>query len=151
MNPFEDLIRELGRYLGTDLKADAHQSCRLDFIDGVIIQIDLHSNADKLLLGAQLGRVTPGPYRLKVFLQALKMNALAKIPQGIFAFSEKNDTLVLFQFLPIVILTGEKLFQHVQVFHTQALQWFVAFERGEVPALVEEVSSQGSGFFGLKP
>lgn len=150
-DPFEQIIRELGDRMGLNLKPDNHQSCNIVFEDGANIQIDLHSSADKVLMGSQLERLTPGPYRERIFTQALKVNGAAKMPQGILAFSEKNDTLVLFQFITIATLNGEKLFHALNIFLTQVRMWTEALQRGEVPTLEEDAGHRGSGFYGLKP
>ena len=43
------------------LHVDAHQCCLITFPqDELAIQIDLDANADKILIGTQLGRITTG-------------------------------------------------------------------------------------------
>src|SRR5215211_4254779 len=112
MTPFEDLIQGLSFLMEVTLHVDSHQSCLLHFpLDEVAVQIDLDNNADRILLGAQLGRVTPGPYRLHIFTQAMRTNGTSTTPRGILSFSEKNDALVLYQFLNLSTLNREKLYQ----------------------------------------
>lgn len=151
MNPFEDLIRQLALIMNCELHPDARQSCSLSFLpEELVIQIDLDSNADKILIGSQLGRLTPGAYRNKMFTQALRANGAAKLPCGILAFSEKNDTLILFQYLELATLTGEKLYHFLQRFREHALVWKEALSTGDVPRIAEE-EIRSSGTFGLRP
>lgn len=152
MNPFEALIQELGAHMSVTLQPDARGSCLINFLrDELTIQIDLDSSADKILVGTQLGRLTIGAYRERVFKEALRANGTAQTPRGILAFSEKNDTLVLFQFLEIAALNGEKLHHFLQLFKEHAKVWQKALKNGEIPLVQEQAPSKGSGMFGLKP
>jgi hypothetical protein len=139
VTPFEDLIHELSLVMEIPLHVDNHQSCLLMFQGNELaIQIDLDTNADRILLGSQLGRVTPGIYRERLFIQAMRANGVAQDVKGIFAFSEKNDTLVLFQFLKIAWLTGNKLYACLETFKEQALLWKKAIAAGDIPTIVVE-------------
>lgn len=152
MNPFEDLIRQLSASMNIVLHPDAHQSCLLSFEqDELSIQIDLDNNGDRILVGTQLGRITPGAYRERIFTEALKVNGSAQVPLGILAFSEKNDTLVLFQYLPLRSLTGEKLNSFIMGFREHAKVWKEALTLGTIPLLEKESASGGDKMFGLKP
>ncbi|MCB1181012.1 MAG: CesT family type III secretion system chaperone [Chlamydiia bacterium] len=148
MIPFEDLIRELGEKIGTPLHVDPHQSCLLEFSPFLHVQIDLDSSADKILLGTQLGNLLPGPYRENILRLGMIVNGMMKIHQGIVAYSEKNDSLVLFAYLPIATTTADILFDFLAEFLEHAHIWEEALRRGEIPKIEEETKS--SGFFGLK-
>lgn len=152
MTPFEDLIHGLGSEMGIDLEPDTHQSCLLAFpADNLSIQIDLDTNGDHLLIGSQLGTVPPGPYRERIFFQAMRVNGGSLEPRGTLAFSEKNNSLVLFQFLPIFSLDEKKLHTFIQIFREHATIWKESLERGEVPTIEEDVRRPGNSMFGLQP
>lgn len=138
MTAFEELLQELSSFIGTTLQPDQNQSCRLSFENNIFIQIDLVDGGEKLLLGCELGLLHPGPYRETVFLKALKMNGITEILQGILAFSEKKQELILFQFLPLLALNGEKLFAILQSFLAHAAIWIEALRKGEVPFFEQE-------------
>lgn len=151
MNPFEHLIHELGLVMNIPLEPDSHQSCLLTFPrEGISIQIDLDTHADRILVGSQLGIVPPGPYRERVFTEAMRANGTAKVPQGVLAFSEKNDTLILFQFFNLATLSAEKLFHFIQVFKEHTKMWKEAIAIGLLPFIEGDVSGS-SGMFGLRP
>ena len=151
MNPFEDLIHALGAVMDIPLRADNHQSCLITFKDDeVAVQIDLDTNGDRILIGSQLGRITPGVYRERLFIQALRANGTTLQPHGILAFSEKNDTLVLFQFLELAWLTGERLHDFLQLFREHAFIWKKALAAGDVPDIIAQSTSRGSGMYGLQ-
>ena|ERR1700722_9178070 len=141
MTPFEELIRQLGEKLGTVLHVDPHQSCRLEFADNVIVQIDLDGSADRLLLGATLGNLTPGSYRENLLKQALIVNGLHAGRSGILAYSEKNDQLVLFSYLSLGTTTRDFLFEFLKNFVGHAFVWQEAIKRGEVPDVQIEAKS----------
>jgi hypothetical protein len=150
MTPFEDLIQDLSRVMNIDLFLDAKQSCTLSFLpEELSVQIDLDPDGDRILIGTQLGRITPGSYRQHIFTQAMRANGCAPNPRGILAFSEKNDTLILFQYLQLPSLTGEKLHEFLQLFRVHAQLWKDALASGNIPQ-IPEVTVQGSGMFGLR-
>lgn len=152
MMPFEDLIRELSFQMEVTLHPDTHQSCLIAFPqDNLSIQIDLDMNADHVIVGTQLGRITPGAFREKIFIQAMRANGTSLIPKGILAFSEKNDSLVLYQFLNLNYLNGEKLYNFLQLFKEHAKVWKNALSTGDIPAIHEENNTRESRMFGLRP
>ena len=67
----------------------------------------------------------------------MRVNGLSKTQRGVLAFSEKREILVLFEFLYLATLTGEKLWHFVQLFHQHAIAWKDAITRGDVPQLQE--------------
>ena len=154
MNPFEDIIKELGKAMGLTLRADNNQSCLINFPkDKFSVQIDLDTNADKIVVGSQLGgQLVPGPYREQLLKQALRVNGMSTAPRGTLAYSEKNDTLVLFQFLPLVALNGENLNKFLQLFTEHARIWIEAIKHGNIPLLDEDIKAEkGGSMFGLNP
>jgi hypothetical protein len=138
--------------MAVSLHPDSHESCVIRFTqEGLSIQIDLDANADRILLGTELGRLTPGTYRERVFKLAMCANGMSQSPRGVLAFSEKNDTLVLFQFLPLTSLNGEKLYHFLQLFHEHAKIWHQSLQTGDIPTIQEESTSGGEHMFGLRP
>ncbi|NGX55200.1 MAG: hypothetical protein KR126chlam2_00828 [Chlamydiae bacterium] len=151
MTPFETLIAELSTEMELPLKPDHHQACRLNFGNDLAVQIDLSADADQVLIGSELGAITVGSYRESILKQALRVNGLSRAPRGTLAFSEKNDSLVLFQYFPLATLNGKKLWEFLQLFLEHSKIWKECLESGEVPHLEEDVEEKGSGFFGLTP
>lgn len=151
MNPYEDLIHALGSLMGTTLNADQHQSCLIHYPDGqVSVQIDLDTNADQILIGSQLGEISVGAYREKVLLQAMRVNGCSLNPRGFLAYSEKNNTLVLYQFFPLAYLTATDLNHFLLLFTEHARIWKGSIEVGEIPRIEEdEHPSAGDKMFGL--
>lgn len=142
MQPFEDLIRELGNVMEVSLHVDAHQSCLLHFpTKNVSVQIDLDTRGDRILIGTQLGQVPPGTYREQMLFKAMQINGRLLIPHGILAYSEKNDALILFQFLLLPALNGVKIHHFLQGFTNHARVWNEAIQRGEIPFFEDDQSA----------
>lgn len=135
MNPFEELIKELGQKMGTPLHVDSYQACTLLLNYGLKCQIELTAMGDSVLIGTELGGVPAGRYRQNILTQALRVNALTDLPRGVLAFSEKNDSLVLFEQISLAILSGEKLYRYLLLFTEHAKVWRDSLHRGEIPAI----------------
>jgi hypothetical protein len=138
MTAFETLIQELSSQMDIPLKVDVHQSCRLEFPQGIAVQIDLDNSGERVLLGSELGRSPPGVYRERLLRQALIVNGWTALERGTLAYSEKNGTFVLFSYLPLAHLNGASLFHFLQAFVEHATIWSAALLRGEIPQLEEK-------------
>lgn len=148
--PFENLIHELGKVMDVSLHPDTHQSCLIAFpAEDLSVQIDLDSDTEHILIGTQLGELPPGIYRENILSQALRVNGTSQSPRGILAFSEKNNALVLFQFLKIAFLNGEKLHDFLTLFCEHAKIWKESITRGEIPQMENDTYTSGDSMFGL--
>ena len=135
MSPFEQLLKDLGSHLQMTLNVDQNQSCRLEFDKGPILQIDLDSQGDSALFGAELGKINPGVYRETIFRSALIANGmLGDIYKPIIAYSEKKNELFLFQYCPLNLPVNE-LTDFFHLFQNYAAFWHEAIGRGEIPDL----------------
>ena len=149
MQPYEELIASLGELLGTALQPDSKQTCTIDFPnDNVIAQVDLDTRGDRVLVGSDLGDLMPGPHREQVFRRALLVNGLPRTPRGLLAYSERKDTLILYQYLNLATLDGEKLHSFLTRFVNHARLWKEAISRGDVPQ-IEGGPTGSSGMLGL--
>lgn len=137
MNPFEDLLKELGSKIGTSLTADRNQSCRLEIEEGFYVQIDLDSSGERILIGCNLGRLRQGSYRNALIKQAMRTNSAALTPRGILAYSKRNDSLILFQYFTLVYCNAETLYEFIQLFIAHARIWYDSLLREEIPQIEE--------------
>lgn len=151
MQPYEELISQLGELIGIPLKADERQACVIDFpMDQVSVQIDLDTQGDRLLVGCDLGALQPGSHRELALKRGLRVNALPRVPRGIVAFSERKDCLILFQYLPLAQTTPEALFEFLKHFVNHARLWVEALSQGDIPRIEQQPQSSGpSGMLGL--
>jgi hypothetical protein len=150
---FGAIIDELGKILKTRLAPDAHNACKLKYKSGLTIQIDFNSANEKIELISSLGTPIPGRYRENLFREALKANGLPFPKYGVFAYSKKQDALVLYDHIPLKELSGQKLADFLTPFAGRADLWSQAIAKGEVPSFTGTEftfsKSPGSGMFGL--
>lgn len=133
-----------------DLHSDKNESCQIRFENGLEIQLELDPSGDFLCVGTKLGEVPGGRYRQTLFKEALRANGLPPPRYGTFAFSQKTNSLIFFEYLWAKDLNGEKLAAFLVHFKLKAQIWKEAIARGDVPQL-GEMSPKGrsTGMFGL--
>lgn len=152
-NLFESILQELGKTEVIpikDLHPDSNNSCLIRLKGGLEIQIELDKKQENLIIGSDIGTVSPGRYREDVFREALKANGLPYPRWGDFAYSQKSDHLVLFHTLHTKDLTGEKVADFLVHFLEKAFQWRDSIQRGDVPVVSGIYTSRPTGMFGLR-
>jgi len=150
---FGALLQEMGKILKLrDLQPDGNNSCLIRFPNGTQVQLELDHSGTNLIIGCDLGLVTPGRYRENVFREALISNGLPYPRHGDFAYSRHSDHLVLTHTLPIKDLNGEKIAAALTPFLEKAKSWQEALARGDIPSHLPLTFSKGGGggMFGLK-
>jgi|688.fasta_scaffold08073_7 hypothetical protein len=147
---FESLLEELGKVLNIPtLHPDRNRSCLIQMPNDIQLQIEMDSYGQNICLGCDLGPIPPGRYRANFFREALKANAQPSPLNGILAYSQKTEHVVLFEYLPLKDLTGEKIADALGPFMEKGILWKEALSKGEIPALSGSHSS--GGMFGLRP
>jgi hypothetical protein len=152
MDLLNTILKDLEKYINiTDLHTDKNESCQIVYKNGFEVQLELDPTGEFLCVGTRLGVIPKGRYRQTLFREALKANGLPPPRYGTFALSEKNNMLILFEYLWAKELNGEKLSAFLTQFHGKALLWKDAISRGDVPQL-SQLASKGArpkGMFGL--
>src|SRR5688572_26408203 len=97
---YETLLEELGEILKIKLKPD-HNTCLIEFKEGVSIQLELDKQAENLLIVCDLGEIAVGRYRENLLREALKANGLPPPRNGILACSHNGLNVCMFEMLPI--------------------------------------------------
>jgi len=150
MDRFSQILYDLGKEIQFELFVDANGVCELNYKDQLSIQLQYFEPKEQLLIATFLCEVPPGKFREKLFLQALIHND--EFPRvGTLAFSERNNQLTFFEFLPAVELSGEKLFEFLNQFVENALPWKEAVEFGKPLPTAGRPNQGDNGLFGLKP
>lgn|GEM_PF-1674967 len=148
MQPYEELIKQLGEVIGVPLEPDPRQSCCIFFpADDVTLQIDLDTQGDRILVGSELGTLPPGTQREQALRQAMKVNGLPRSPRGHLAFSDRKDSLILYQFFKLANLDAVKLHSQLTRIVNHARLWKEALAKGEIPR-IEETPTGVSGMLG---
>lgn len=148
------ILQELGRtnlLSLANMRVDKNNSCLIKLRNDLQVQIELDSDGENLLIGCDLGYVTPGHYRQSVFCEALKSNGLPPPHTGIFAYSTKSEHLILYHKMTTKNLTGEKVADVLASFADKALTWSKAISTNEVPIVSNIRTSRVAGMFGLRP
>lgn len=148
MNRFEEILYDLGKEVGVDLYPDQNRICQINYQDTLHLQLQFDESRVRVLIATFICEVPPGKYREKLFKETLKSNG--EYPRlGTFGYSEQNNMLTLFEYLPAAGLTGEKLFKTLEQFIEKSLLWQDAVVNGKPLPTIEKPSSGGS-MFGLK-
>lgn len=151
---FATILDDLGKIMNMRLAPDSHGACQIKSSTGLMVHMEPDSAGERLMIISDLGVPTPGRYRENLFREALKANGLPMPRQGVFSYSKKKDSLVLFDSLFLNELTGQKVADFLTTFMQKADLWRQAIPKGEVPSFTGNELSfgaqpSGSGMFGL--
>lgn len=151
---FSTLLEDLGKLMNMKLAPDSHGACMIKSQTGLMVHMEPDSAGERLMIISDLGTPPPGRYRENLFREALKANGLPMPRQGIFCYSKKKDSLVLFDTLLLDDLTGQLISDFLTPFMQKADLWRLAIPKGEVPSFTGNELSfgaqpSGSGMFGL--
>lgn len=151
MDLLNTILKDLEKSIKIDdLHSDKNESCQIRFENGLEVQLELDPSGEFLCVGTKLGEVPGGRYRQTLFKEALRANGQPPPRYGTFAFSQKTNSLVFFEYLWAKELNGEKLSSFLTQFRTKAQIWKEAIARGDVPQYGETgVRGKSGGMFGL--
>ena len=88
-SPFDGLMDELGKILETKLHPDHLNVCRMQYPDGLIVQMEVDRDESRLLLGSKIGTLPPGRFRQDFLEQTLKGHTL-DFRVGTFGYAKKK-------------------------------------------------------------
>ncbi len=153
-NEFELILDELGKAFGVPhLTPDDNlkTTCEFQVYGDIIIQIEPDKNPDYLLIATILGDLPAGKFGEDLLEAALKVNGLPAPLNGILAYSQKNNHLLLFERFRTQNLRGEDLADFIKIFIQKAKIWKEALNNNRIPVIDEIQSSDRVGIFGLRP
>ena len=130
---FETLLKEFEPFFGCRLQPNANQSCLIRMKDGVTVQMEL--DPSNLVIGCRVGTHLSGRYRHQLIQQALKSNGTSLLSAGIFGFSHRSSSLILFIKIDPAALSANQIPSLLTPFLVRAKEWTEAISRGEIPAL----------------
>lgn len=147
---FEDLLKELGTEYGIPLHPDRIGACKLKMSDQFHIQLECDPRQENLLVATFICEIPPGKFRENILKDGLKANT-ALVKTGTLAYSDRNNQLALFAYLPLPTLNGHKLADFLKKFVEKAAEWKTGVETGNTAGLVAHSPKSSGGLFGLKP
>ncbi len=135
MNMFELLIQDLSKHLGTALHAEKGYICKLRILGTLRVQIEHEASFNRLLIASFLCELPPGKFREDVLKEGLKENnSLNRL--GVLAYSEKNNSLAYFLYLPETT-ASEKVSETLLQFIEKAKAWKTAVETGQMHLIMQ--------------
>ena len=149
---YSSILKEFSETLKIEeLEPDEHNTCLIQFANGVQVYLEMDSADKNLIVGTNIGEIPRGPYRERIFRAALAENALPFPRYGTFAFSKQANSLVIFEQIPAQDLHGDQVAEFIAPFVQKAHAWKEAIEKGEVPAVNQPGSPPpSSGMLGLR-
>lgn len=151
---FGAILQELGdalKMVHPGLQADENHTCLLKLKGDILIQIEIDRSGKYLIMGSELGAISPGRYRENLLTEAMKANAMPHPRYGTLAYSHHTDQLALFEMLSLRNLTGSKVAEFMMLFSAKAMLWKEALQRGEVPVIAPTSNKSSPNIFGLRP
>lgn len=137
MDRFRELLLDLGDLIGIDLLPDRRGACKLFMDEKCYVQIEYQPQKERLLLACMIAEIPPGKFRETVLKDGLKANWPS--PNcGTLCYSDKNNKLCLFEFVPLEYLNADKFFSILNRFTEKALSWQSGVEKGQTGSLVSK-------------
>ena len=147
-DPFETLIDQLGAILNIKLHVDHNHACALKIHQKLIIQLQMDTAQEKLLMASMICELPPGKFRENVLAEALKANNLPDPRTGTLGYLAINSHLTLHQSYPINSLDGAKLEMLLASFIDYAELWRVTIAKGQ--SSPSPISGSSTNPFGLR-
>ncbi len=151
----DELLTQLAPRLNIEsLAPDEKGCCLLTFPpDEFQVQLEVEEPSNEtLLITSILGELPVGAYREELLKAALVANGKAYPRHGTLAFSNNNESLILFEKLPEQGLNGDQVYVYLQKFMTKGRTWRDALQNGDIPhEIITGGPESGGGIFGLRP
>ena len=145
---FGGLMEELGTILDTKLKPDRFNTCKIQYPDGLAVQIEIDRDDSRLLIGSPIGSLPPGRFRQDFLEQTLKANYI-DFHIGTFGYAKKSGDLYLYAYLPVKNLSGKQIATFLEPFNEKARSWSASLASNTVPVVTSQSQKKSSGMFGL--
>jgi len=150
---FSALCDDLGKILKIRTRPNRGNTMLIRFRTGIELRLE-QAPGNNIIVATTCGKPPPtGRYRENLLREALKANGLPAPRTGFFAYSTKQEALVLSDHLPMDELSAQKLADFLGPFMQKAEMWKNAIEHGEIPSFTGVEASFGKsaagGIFGL--
>lgn len=150
---FESILKELGEKIGIpNLEPTKNNNITLTLKNKINVTLQLHKDQPLLIISFKIVEIPASRYRENVLREALKFNGLNKQQKGVFAFSKKTQTLILFEMLPLDHISSDQVKTVMMSLSEKAALWKETLNRGEIPSSGAEVQAKSNaGIFGIRP
>lgn len=149
---YESILKEFSTTLKIEeLEPDENDTCLIKFANDLEVYLEMDKTGENFIVGSDLGEIPLGGYRENVFRMALIANSLPFPRFGTFAFSNRSNSLVLFEVLPVKDLHGDQVAEFIGPFVQKGAAWKKAIENNEMPTVNKPgTTSTNTGMLGLK-
>lgn len=148
IDPFEELLSELGNEYGISLHLDKMNACTLKINDQFHVQLECDAHQENILAVTFICDIPPGKFRENILRDALKSNE--PFPKnGTLAYSDRNNKLALFSHLRLANINGHKLAEFLNAFLEKADQWRIGVETGQTASLISQSTKSSGNNFGI--
>jgi len=135
IDPFSEIVEDLGKTMGLDLYPDKEHACTLLIDNEMRVQMEYDSTENRLLISSFVFSMPNDTFRTDIFTSALKANN-DNTRIGTLAYDEKDNQLVIFAFLPLNNLTTSFLYDFLFKLIDKIILWQKAIKNNDL-TLVE--------------
>ena len=147
LDHFAILLADLGALIQVPLHPDHQRGCNLS-VNGEL-HVQLKEDENRILVASFLAEIPPGKFRENILKETLKENNL--FPRtGTFSYSERNNQLALFSYLPLEGLRGDTLADFLEAFLEKAFSWKTALLTGQLPQRGQTLEKTGPSIFDVQ-
>jgi hypothetical protein len=131
LDPFSELIEDLGKSMGLELYPDKEYACTLLVDNEIRVQLEYDSSENRLLMSSFVMSMPVNNFREDIFKQALKTNNdLERI--GTLAYDERDNQLVLFLFFPLKNIQTSIVYDLLFKFIDKIVLWQKAIKNSDL-------------------
>lgn len=148
---FAVLLEDLSKHLSMNLSPDANNSCMIVIQNKLEIQLSLDSSQKYLIIGSVIAELPSGRFRQDCLFAALKANARPYPLLGIFSYSRKINSLVLYEKVNLEVFNVGNILSILTPFIKKAMTWKESIQSGlSEPSHEEDYKnlSNSTNFFG---
>jgi hypothetical protein len=138
---FESILKDFEAYFKCPLEAGVNDSCIVKMGIGISLQIELNKYGH-LLIGCRIIGNMQGRFRDGVIKESLKANGLYPPSTGVFGYSQKSNSLILYVTLDPYRLDADKISHTLTPFIAKAKSWVDTLNKGDIPVVSQEAVSQ---------
>ncbi|PIS01199.1 MAG: hypothetical protein COT84_03505 [Chlamydiae bacterium CG10_big_fil_rev_8_21_14_0_10_35_9] len=147
---FQELIQFISLQFHIDLRSDSHESCSIKIDDKIIIQLEMDTANERLIIMTYITEIAPGRFRENILVEALKANHLpTRI--GTLGFLPETGELTFHHFFSSQTTKYDLISQYLTEMIYVCMQWKDAIDTGKAGPEGRQSSNKNTNPFGLKP
>lgn len=138
---FGSILKEFESYFKCPLTPDKNNSCLVKLNTGISVQLEI-DRMGQLLIGCKIATMPMNRFRENVIREALKANESVDPSEGIFGFSQKTNTLMLFMMIDPKKINPDLIAKILPPFTEKAKLWADTIATGKIPSTAQASSTK---------